>query len=51
MRERGQLKLKHGGKSYFPAILEGDGKRAQIIFGYCDDRPTIEEFDASDLLL
>lgn len=45
------LTLKHGGKSYFPPSMNFLQGKASIIFGYCDDKPKIDEVDVADLYL
>jgi len=37
-----------GGKTYFPPLINEAG-RIQLIFGYCDEAPLVEEIDLSML--
>jgi len=38
-----------GGKTYFPPLINEAG-RIQLIFGYCDEAPLLEEIDLSMLI-
>jgi hypothetical protein len=42
--------LNEGGKSYFPPCFDADTGKVQLLFGYCDDRPKLEEVDVSDFI-
>ena len=46
---KGKVFLKHGGKSYFPPCMDTNTGKVQLIFGYCDDKPKLEELDISEL--
>jgi hypothetical protein len=48
---KGKMLLKKGGKSYFPPILDFNTGKVKVVFGYCDEKPSLEEVDISDLLL
>jgi hypothetical protein len=43
--------LKEGGKTYFPPCFDQQNGKVHIVFGYCDDKPKIEELDISELAL
>ena len=37
-----------GGKTYFPAQYDSVSGKVSLLFGYCDQAPTIEDFDMSE---
>jgi hypothetical protein len=43
--KHGRLHLKVGGKSYLNPLYDKASGKALIMFGYCDDKPEIEELD------
>lgn len=43
--------VKDGGKTYFPPSFDPETGKIQLIFGYCDIQPIIEEVDVSELLI
>jgi hypothetical protein len=45
----GSLKLKKGGKSYFEPIYNHQTGQLKMVFGYCDEKPVLEEIDISEL--
>jgi len=42
--------LKYGGKSYFPPSLDINSGKVNVIFGYCDEKPLVEEVDLGELI-
>jgi hypothetical protein len=43
--------VKEGGKTYFPPAYDYESGKIQLLFGYCDIQPKLEEIDISDLIL
>ena len=45
------LQVKDGGKTYFPPAYDYETGKIQLLFGYCDIQPNLEEIDISYLIL
>jgi hypothetical protein len=41
----GRLLLKEGGKSYLNPAFDSSTGKLMLFFGYCDDKPKVEELD------
>jgi hypothetical protein len=41
----GRLLLKEGGKSYLNPAFDSSNGKLLLFFGYCDDKPKVEELD------
>jgi len=43
--------LKEGGKSYLTPALDPSTGKIKLLFGYCDDKPKIEDIDLSEIMM
>ena len=48
--KHGRTLLKDGGKSYMSPMYDMSTGKVKILFGYCDDKPKIEEINITDIV-
>eukprot|EP00347_Sterkiella_histriomuscorum_P017020 403350962 len=48
---KSHFQMKEGGKTYFPPLYDSNTGKVQLLFGYCDSQPAIEEIDIGDLVI
>ena len=48
---KNKFQLEEGGKSYFNPLFDSATGKVQIVFGYCDEKPRLEEIDIGEMLI